>query len=182
MSVRQLFNKLPTSILVVVLSLGLSACGYQLRGTNNNANLPDQINVYADDQQLATSSVNTLEKAQVETTLAQYSTSTDNSGSNTDKPDTNVAGLRFINTKSNREAVIYDVNGDATHWRYSINTEMLLGTGDKGKSFKLQEYVQIELDPASGAGSTNDRITTSTWQALYQALAHQAIRILGNQP
>ena len=182
MSVSQLFSKLPTSILVVVLSLSLSACGYQLRGSNDNANLPSQISVYADDQKLAKSTAEALEKAKVDVSIAKYSVSTDESAANTNKLDTNVAGLRFTNTNASREGVIYDANGDATHWRYSVTTEMLLGTGDNSKSFKLQEYLQIELDTASGAGSTNDRIIANTWQELYQAIARQAVRILGNQP
>ena len=181
MSASQLFNKLPISLLVVVLSLGLSACGYQLRGSNDSANLPSHISVYADDQKLATSTAKILTKAKVDVTIAKYSVSTDPSATNTSKPNSNIAGLRFINTKASREGVIYDANGDATHWRYTVSTEMLLGTGANSKSFKLQEYLQIELDTASGAGSTNDRIISNTWQELYQGVARQAVRILGNQ-
>jgi len=159
----------------MVLSLGLSACGYQLRGDNDKANLPSQISVYADDQQLANTTVEILNRADVATTLSAYSSTADSAVAN-------VAGMRFTNTKTSREGVIHDANGNTTHWRYSVSTEMLLGTGDNSKTFKLQEYQQIELNTASGAGSTNDRIVASTWQELYQAIAQQAVRILGKQP
>jgi len=173
MSVRHLLNKFPTTMLVMVLSLGLSACGYQLRGVNDNANLPGQISIYADDQQLANTTIEMLERADVATTLNEYSTTTDTAMAD-------VAGIRFTNTKTNREAVIYN-NGDATHWRYIISTEMLLGAGDKNKRFNLQQFKQIELATTSNSGSTNDRIIASTWQDLYQAIAQDALRILGKQ-
>ena len=174
MSVRHLLNKLPSSMLIMVLSLGLSACGYQLRGSDDNANLPSQISVYADDQQLANTTIELLQRANVDATLNQHS-------STTETAIANVAGLRFTNTKTHREAVIYNNNGDATHWRYIVSTEMLLGSGENSKQFDLQQFQQIELATASNSGSTNDRIIASTWQDLYQAIAQDALRILGQK-
>ncbi|HCH24637.1 MAG TPA: hypothetical protein DE179_10135 [Oceanospirillaceae bacterium] len=176
MSVRHLLHKLPTTMLVMVLSLGLSACGYQLRGINNTAKLPNQISVYADDQKLANATLDMLQGADVDATLSEYSSSTDSATS-----ISNVAGIRFTNTKNNRQALIYNNNGDATHWRYTVSTEMWLGAGDQSKSFNLQQYKQIELATTSNAGTSNDRIVATTWQDLYQAIAQDALRILGKQ-
>jgi outer membrane lipopolysaccharide assembly protein LptE/RlpB len=159
----------------MVLILGLSACGYQLRGSGHQAQLPDSLSIYADDQQLADAMAKALSMAQVNVVIKTQAVSTDEGTAIS-------ADLRFSNTKAERKAVIYDTNGEATHWRYSVSTSLLLGQGEDSKSFTLQEYQQVALNADAGAGSANDVIITTTWQQLYTALAQGAINLLGRQP
>ncbi len=174
MHLSHLLNKLPLAsvMLVIALSLSLGACGYQLRGSIDQTNLPASISVYADDQQLANAVSSALTAAKVDVTIAPQAVS-DNQSS---------ADLRFTSTKVRQEAVAYDTNGDPTHWRYSISTQMLLGNSEDSHSLVLQEHQQITLNANSGAGSANDLIIASTWQKLYQAIAQRALTILGRQP
>ncbi len=172
-----LLKQLPTALLVMTLSLALGACGYQLRGSQEQANLPASINLYADNQALAKATAAALAKAQVEVTVTESVATLD-----AESPALNTSSLRFTNTKTQRQAIIYDTNGDATDWRYQISTQMLIGSGDDSQSFRLQEYRQVALNSDSNAGSTNDRIVAKAWQDLYQALAQRAIRVLSRQP
>lgn len=176
MHLSHLLNKLPlTSVmLAIALSLGLGACGYQLRGSNDHK-LPASISVYADDQQLANAITSALTSAQVNVTIAEQAVASNNLTQSS-------ADMRFTSTKVKQEAVAYDNNGNPTHWRYSISTQMLLSHNEDGHTFVLQEHQQVILNDDSGAGSANDLIIARTWQTLYQAIAQRALAIMARQP
>lgn len=164
-------SKLLTAGLVLSVSLGLTACGYQLRGTQSAYSLPASVQIFADDQALLDATVKALHSADVATSEAKFVTEL-----NSDMAD--MAGVRLVGTRTNKEAVIYDTSGNATHWRYSIATEVIVGHGDNAKSFKVSEQQQVDL---SGSSSTaNDRIVKAAWEDLYQRLAQRVLGVIGS--
>ena len=168
-------NKLSTYMISMVLVLSLSACGYQLRGISQQANLPSSISVYADEPQLANAVAEALSKAQVKVTLAKQVV-------NMSDDIAQIADVRFIDTQAKATELLYDSNGEPTLWRYSINTTMLLGKSDDTKAYNLQEYSQVELSTDTSSGSANDLIISTSWENLYTAIGKRALSILGRQP
>ena len=164
-------SKLLTAGLVLSVSLGLTACGYQLRGTTSDYSLPVSVHIYADNEHLLATTVKALRSADVDTSEAKFATEL-----TTDMADT--AAIRLVNTQTNKEAVIYDNSGNETHWRYSLSTEVIVGQGDNAKTYNLSEQQQVDL---SGSSSTaNDRIVKAAWEDLYQRLAQRVLGVIGS--
>lgn len=163
-------SKLLSAGLVLSLSLGLTACGYQLRGTTSDYSLPESVQIYADNQALLEATIKALHSADVATNEAKFVTEL-NATADAD-------GVRLVNTKPNKEAVIYDNSGNPTHWRYSLTTEVVISRGDTRQTYELSEQQQVDL---SGSSSTaNDRIVNAAWQDLYRRLAQRVLGVIGS--
>lgn len=164
-------SKLLTAGLVLSVSLGLTACGYQLRGTTSAYSLPESVQIYADNESLLAATVKALRSADVDTSEAKFATElTAEMGGD--------EAVRLVNTQTNKEAVIYDNSGNATHWRYSLSTQVIIGQGDSAKTYNLSEQQQVDL---SGSSSTaNDRIVKAAWEDLYQRLAQRVLGVIGS--
>ncbi len=164
-------GKLLTAGLVLSVSLGLSACGYQLRGTNSDYHMPESVQIFADNEVLLQATVDALHNADVATSQAKFV-------SELSSEMVAMDAVRIVNTSSNEEAVIFNSSGTATHWRYTLSTQVILGLGDNAKTINLSEQQQIDL---SGASSTaNDRIITAAWEELYQRLAQRILGAIGS--
>jgi hypothetical protein len=168
-------NKLSTYMISMVLVLSLSACGYQLRGISQQANLPSAISIFADETQLANAVAEALSQAQVKVTLAKQVVDTSDDIAQ-------IADVRFVDTKTKATELLYDDNGEPTLWRYSINTTMLLGNNEDTEAYNLQEYTQVELSMDTSSGSANDLIISTSWDNLYTAIGKRALSILSRQP
>ena len=164
-------SKLLTAGLVLSVSLGLTACGYQLRGTTSGYSLPESVEIYADNESLLEATVKALHSADVATNEAKFVTELSDAMADRE-------AVRLVNTKTDKEAVIYDNSGEATHWRYNLSTQVIIGHGDNAKIYNLSEQQQVDL---SGSSSTaNDRIVNATWEELYQRLAQRVLGVIGS--
>ena len=155
------------ALLFFLFSLGLlTACNYQLRGVNSPPLFPAQLHLLADDQNIQVSLIDQLNTLAVEVIDETYQ----ENSSNTIK---NIPKVTVRNTNKAKQALMFNENGYAIAWQFTLSTELLITHKSTMQLITLQEYEQVNID--SNINASNDKIEAITWDSLYSTLAQRII-------
>lgn len=164
--------------LLVCMILGIASCGFHLQGQSPRT-FAAKINLYVDDDELASVITNKLALSQVELNVLDSVASVDNT----------LPTLQLTSTLKNTSKLTLDTNGDALVWRYTLTSQYLYRAA--GNALDVQANTQLfaatgampisvstDVDLSSGNSTVNERIKEDSWVLLYQQLGSSITRQL----